>query len=131
VPQQYRKRLKGQLPTAHLVREQAEKIGQAFEQFKRDWEIVLKPLSQEALQKIVQAGIEVRRGGNPRHTVACGLLATLTWWTIQGQPMKLTPNLVESTLDTLRKYGIGQKEPTQEPPATPLHTFRLIEPPPV
>jgi hypothetical protein len=84
---------------------------------------VNKPLSQEAVHNIVQAGLEVRQGGNPRHKVACGLLATLTWWNIQGQAIKLTPSLIESTLDTLRKYGIGDKEPTEEPPATPPQTF--------
>jgi hypothetical protein len=128
--QQYRKRLNAQQPTAYLVREQAEKIAQVFDQFKRNWKITGNPLPEEVLRKIIQAGLEVRKGGNPRHTVACRLLATLTWWTIQGQPMKLTPSLVESTLETLRKYGIGQKEPTQEPPATPPQTFWTTELPP-
>jgi hypothetical protein len=129
--QKYRKRLNTQQPTAHLLREQAEKIGQAFEQFKRDWKIASSPLPEEVLHTIVQAGIEVRSGGNPRHTVACGLLATLTSWNLQGQIIKLTPSLVESTLDTLRKYGIGEKEPTQESPATPSQTFWTMEPPSV
>ena len=131
VPHRYRTALKAQLPTAHLVREQAEKIGQAFEHCKSNWKIVHKPLSQEVLHKIVQVGLEVRKGGNPRHTVACGLLATLTWCNLQGKAMKLTPSLVESTLDTLRACGIRQKEPTQERPATSTQTFWTTETPSV
>jgi hypothetical protein len=77
LPRDYRERTKRQLSTTLLIREQAEKIRQAFEQFKQDWKIVHKPLAQEALQKIVQAGLEVRKGGNPRHTVACELLVQL------------------------------------------------------
>ncbi len=127
--QKYRKDLKTQQPTAHLVRDAAGKVAQAFEQFKRDWKIVSNSLPEEALRKIVQAGLEVRQGGNPRHKVACGLLATLTWWNIQGQAIKLTSSLVESTLDTLRKYGIGEKEPIQELTETPSQTFWTIEPP--
>ena len=72
--QRYRKRLKGQLPAAHLVREAAAKIGQAFEQFKQDWKITSSPLSEEVLIGIVRVGLEVRKAGNPRHKVACGLL---------------------------------------------------------
>jgi hypothetical protein len=92
---------------------------------------VHKPLAEEVLHKIVQAGLEVRQGGNPRHTVACGLLATLTWWTTQGQSMRLTPSMIESTLDSLRKRGIGQKEPIQEPPAASPQTFWTTESPSV
>jgi hypothetical protein len=129
VPQRYRKCLKAQLPTAHLVREQAEKIGQAFEHFKSEWKIVNKPLSQEALHKIVQAGLEVRKGGNPRHKIACGLLATLSWWNVQGQAIRLTPSLIERTLESLRKRGIRQQElPTVEP-TSPSETHWLREPP--
>jgi hypothetical protein len=107
VRRQYRRRLKGQLSTAHLVRETAGNIAQAFERFKRERKIASSPLSEDVLHGIIQAGLEVRTGGNPRHTIACELFATLPWRNIQGQAIKLTPSLVASTLETLRKYDIG------------------------
>jgi hypothetical protein len=130
VPRQYRQRRKDGLQTAHLVREVGEKIAQAFEPFKQDWKIARNPLPEEALYAIIQEGLQARKGGNPRHKIACGLLATLPWWNVQGEAIKLTPSLVESTLETLRKRDIRQEEPpTKEPASSSSRTFCRIDPP--
>lgn len=67
IPRQYRERRKDGPQTAYLVRKAAEKIAPAFERFKQDWKVPRPPLSEEVLHGIVRAGLEVRRGGNPRH----------------------------------------------------------------
>ncbi len=93
------------------IYELADKIGLVFEQFKQERRISTAPLSREALVEIARKGLEERRGGNPRHKVACALLAALPWYNIRGHPMTLRPTTVESTLKTLRKHAIGPEKP--------------------
>jgi hypothetical protein len=94
--------------TAPLVAEIAEKISRVFHRFMQDWNISREPPPEHILHNVVRAGLEVSKGRNPRHKIACGLLATLRWVNIQGLTFKLNTSLVESTLKTLRKHEINE-----------------------
>jgi hypothetical protein len=104
---------------APLVQEVAEDIGRVLESFQQDWRSSTRPLAASTLQRIVHQGLAVPKGRNPRHTMSCALLATLRWMNHRGHTIKLTPSLIDSTLETLRKYGITWQED---------HTLRALPP---
>ncbi len=91
---------------APIVDDVATAVAATFKEFSTTWHLKTKPPEGDALRRIVRAGLNARRGGNPRHMIACGLLAALPWRDRNGNTLRLTPGLVASTLDTLRKYGI-------------------------
>jgi hypothetical protein len=95
---------------APLVQEVAEDVARVFERFQQDWRISTRPLAPTTLRGIVQRGLAVPKGRNPRHAMTCALLATLRWMNHRGHMIKLTPSLMDSTLETLRKYGIIWRE---------------------
>jgi hypothetical protein len=90
---------------AAAVYDLADAIARIFEEFKRSWKITTET-PQDRVQDIARAGLSVPAGRNPRHKVACALLATLPWYNLAGHPLKLRPTLVKSTVETLRKRGI-------------------------
>ncbi len=89
------------------VYEVAERVGRAFEQYKREAGIEGQSLPLERLREIARLGLSQRRRGNPRHKIACELLATLRFDTPARVPLKLTGSLVHHTLESLKKRGIG------------------------
>jgi hypothetical protein len=96
--------------TTALLEEIAEDVDRVFQDFKQAWTISTPPLAPTTLQRIVQKVLAGRKGRNPLHELTCALLATFRWVNRHGEPLKLTPSLVDSTLDTLRKRGITWKE---------------------
>lgn len=87
------------------VYEVAERIGPVFERFKQECKISAEALSKGTLLAIARMGLEERKGGNPRHKIACALLATLPWHNIRGRSLNVSASLADSTLETLRKHG--------------------------
>ena len=73
VRREYQECLQNQGDPTPVVEEVAADIRDAFESFARDQRISGEPLSNQTLRKIVEEGLAVRRGGDPRHKIACGL----------------------------------------------------------
>jgi len=92
---------------ARVVQDAAKAIGPVLERFRTERHLTGEPLSDGVLQEIVREAFDERRGGNPRRKVACGLLATLPWRDRHGNTVTLNTSLLENTLDTLAKQGIG------------------------
>jgi hypothetical protein len=114
VPGQYDRRIdKNDYAGAEVVlREVASAVSPVFQSFKLQKNLEGKPITDAKLVEVVRDAFDVRPGGNPRHRLACGLFATLVWTTVEGQELKLTQSLVESTLETLAKHRIGSAGPT-------------------
>jgi len=106
VRREYQEFLQNQRDPTPVVEEVAANIRDAFESFARDQRISGEPLSNQTLRKIVEEGLAVRRGGDPRHKIACGLLGRVEL-VIRGTVLRTSLSLIESTLKTLRKHGIG------------------------
>ena len=92
----------------HVVQGVAERIKASFDSFCKHWGISGGPLSEEELHNIVREGLEDRKGGNPRHKIACGLLGMCDL-EMAGKVLGTKRSLIESTLKTLRKHGIGER----------------------
>jgi hypothetical protein len=90
------------------VYEVAETIGAIFETFTQERGIERPVLEQKKLAQIARAGLTEPKGRNPSDRVARELIAALPWYTAQDATLKLTPSGIKSTLETLRKKGIGK-----------------------
>jgi len=108
VRREYQEFLQNQRDPTPVVEEVAADIRDAFESFARDQRFSGEPLSNQTLRKMVLEGLAVRRGGDPRHKIACGLLGSVDL-VMRGTVLRTSPSLIESTLKTLRKHGIGER----------------------
>jgi len=104
---EYRESLSRENAILPLVEEVAEQVGQAFAEFKKHWGLAGDPLCGPDLSRIARDGLKVPKRRDPRHKVACALFATLPWVDIHGNPQRLTAQLVDSTLDTLKRRGLA------------------------
>jgi hypothetical protein len=89
-----------------LIVESAAAIRTGFEKWGTEAEVKVRLLPESELQKIIRGALGLPKGRDPRHKVACSLLATLPWVSVEGQPQRLTRSLVESTLESLKKRNI-------------------------
>ena len=96
----------------------AERVAAVFEAFKKAQGVKAPPLNQSRITEAVRKALGLAKGRQPRHALACGLLATLPFVDARGRAVRLTAQLIDTTLESLRKEGIGPTRHRSERRAT-------------